>query len=351
MPVNIVSSLGTAFAVLSWIVSTVQALHASKEQMGVLVTSTKQLLATLNTEFSESRLVPEKCVKPLEDLETLLRDIHRFAENEKGSGFLKMLFQKDARAFKIVAFHKRIGGCINAFQISSLLNIQTMLSKNTKAQARDAVALHIYLSSLEKNNTKLLRTLEINQNNTIAMMVSLQKQLNNQSLDREEQKFYTHALQYLTSRSGTSVKVEDWMIACFEVDYGAEIGAGSFGTVYRGTWNRTEVAIKVLRNEAGIKPSLFSLRNEIEIWSTLRHPNVVQFLGANTLDDKPFIVMPYVQHNAKDFLRTRSTFDPLYILRDISLGLGYLHSRKICHGDLKAVSPSSPCLLGTERPR
>jgi hypothetical protein len=40
----------------------------------------------------------------------------------------------------------------------------------------------------------------------------------------------------------------------------------------------------------------------------------VQFLGANTLDDKPFIVMPYVQHNAKDFLRTRSTFDPLYIV-------------------------------------
>jgi hypothetical protein len=68
---------------------------------------------------------------------------------------------------------------------------------------------------------------EINQNNTIAMMVSLQKQLNNQSIDREEQKFYTHTLQYLTSRSGTSVKVEDWMIASFEVDYGAEIGAGS----------------------------------------------------------------------------------------------------------------------------
>ncbi|KAJ7790654.1 kinase-like domain-containing protein, partial [Mycena leptocephala] len=68
------------------------------------------------------------------------------------------------------------------------------------------------------------------------------------------------------------------------------------------------------------------------------HPNVVQFLGANTLDDKPFIVMPYVQHDAKDFLRTRSTFDPLYILRDISLGLGYLHSRNICHGDLKAIN-------------
>ncbi|KAJ7282419.1 kinase-like domain-containing protein, partial [Mycena rebaudengoi] len=112
----------------------------------------------------------------------------------------------------------------------------------------------------------------------------------------------------------------------------------SSGMVYRGTWNRTDVAIKVLRNDAGIKPSPASLRNEIEIWSTLRHPNVVQFFGANTLDDMPFIVMPYVEYNAKEFLRTRSAFDPLYILRDIALGLEYLHSRKICHGDLKAIN-------------
>ncbi|KAJ7822852.1 kinase-like protein, partial [Mycena leptocephala] len=43
-------------------------------------------------------------------------------------------------------------------------------------------------------------------------------------------------------------------------------------------------------------------------------------------------------YNAKDFLRERPTFDPLFILRDISLGLEYLHSRKICHGDLKGIN-------------
>ncbi|KAJ7840796.1 kinase-like domain-containing protein [Mycena olivaceomarginata] len=336
---GIVSALGTAYTVLEFIVTTVQALETRKEQIGVLTKSAKQLLATLNTEFSESRLVPEKCVQALEDLETLLRDIHRFVETEKAEGFLKMLFVKDARISKIEAFYMRIGMCMNAFQISSLLNVQTMLAESKRAQARDTEALHTYLSELEKNHAKLLRTLEINQNNTIAMMVSIQKQLNNsQNVDRAEQKFYTHTLEYLTSRSGKPVKVEDWMIASFEVEYGEEIGAGGFGTVYRGTWNRTEVAIKVLQNDAGVKPSAASLRNEIDIWSTLRHPNIVQFFGANTLDDKPFIVMPYVEYNAKEFLRERPTFEPLYILRDISLGLEYLHSRKICHGDLKAIN-------------
>ncbi|KAF7346776.1 Kinase-like protein [Mycena sanguinolenta] len=338
MSLPIVPALGAAFTVLGFVVSTIQALEANKDQLRVLTTSCQQLLTTLNKEFSELRLVPDKCTKPLADLETLLRDIHRFAEKEQESGFLKILLQKDARVFKIEAFQKRIGLCISAFEISSLLNIQTMLAESKKARARDVETVHAHLNVLEKNNAKLLQTLEVNQNNTIAMMVSIQKQLNNQSVDRVEQRFYTHTLEYLTSRSGENVTVEDWMISSFEVDYGSEIGSGGFGTVYRGTWNRTEVAIKVLQNQAGVKPSVASLKNEIDIWSTLRHPNILQFLGANTLDDKPFIVMPYVPLNARQFLQVRPSFEPLYILRDISLGLEYLHSRKICHGDLKGIN-------------
>ncbi|KAJ7496386.1 kinase-like protein, partial [Mycena latifolia] len=64
----------------------------------------------------------------------------------------------------------------------------------------------------------------------------------------------------------------------------------------------------------------------------------LQFLGANTLDDRPFIVMPYIPNNARQFLKQQPTFDPAYILRDILLGLQYLHSRKVCHGDIKAIN-------------
>ncbi|KAJ7915070.1 kinase-like domain-containing protein [Mycena leptocephala] len=328
------SVLSGAFTIYNFILSAVANVQGSKKQLDFLAMSLHRLLTTLDTEFRESRLIASRCVSPLMDLKALLGDVHRFVEAEKDYGFFKLLLHKDSRIWQIEGFHKRIA--ISTKQISTALNIRDMLVDSQEAQAQDAAILKEQLNTLEKNNANLLRTLEINQNNTLAMMVSLQRQLNKQGGNSPEQRFYTHTLEYLTSRSGKQVKVEDWMISSFEVDYGVEIGAGGFGTVYRGTWNRTEVAVKVLQNGAGISPSLSALRHEI--WSTLRHPNILQFLGANTLDDKPFIVMPCMPHNSKEFLRLRPGFDPLYILRDISLGMEYLHSRRICHGDLKAIN-------------
>ncbi|PBK85528.1 kinase-like protein [Armillaria gallica] len=63
------------------------------------------------------------------------------------------------------------------------------------------------------------------------------------------------------------------------------------------------------------------------------------FLGANTLDDDPFIITPYLRNgNSRKFVQTHPNCDRLKILIDITHGLLYLHSRKIVHGDLKAVN-------------
>jgi serine/threonine protein kinase len=84
---------------------------------------------------------------------------------------------------------------------------------------------------------------------------------------------------------------------------------------------------------------------------------LLEFLGANILDDKPFIVMPYLKHgNVRAYLKAHPDDNRLQIvclpmipdwelvfifhmqLHGISLGLVYLHSYQIVHGDLKAVS-------------
>lgn len=74
------------------------------------------------------------------------------------------------------------------------------------------------------------------------------------------------------------------------------------------------------------------------------------------MDDKPFIVMPYLKNgNVRDYIRRYPDCDRLLIvsqryvywslevliingqLHHISLGVAHLHSLNIVHGDLKAV--------------
>ncbi|KAJ6528312.1 kinase-like domain-containing protein, partial [Mycena vulgaris] len=329
-----VPGLSTAFRVFTFILSSVKEVQHSKKQLEALAITIGQLLRTLDSELRASRLIEATCGEQLRDLDNLLKDIHRFAHNEQERGFFKSLLTKDSRIAKIETFYRHIGFTVSAFEISSLLSIQSMLERNQTARKEDTGALNARLSILEDNQVDLRKTLEINQSNQsnlLALMACIQRRLGSE-LDQPEQQFYSHTLQYLTSMSGRQLKLEDWMIVSFDVEYGPEIGAGGFGKVYRGTWNRTEVAIKVLQNVTGVTAS-------VALWLTLRHPNVLQFLGANTLDDTPFVVMPYIQHNAREFLQHQPTFDPVCDqLRDVSLGLQYLHSRKICHGDIKGAN-------------
>ncbi|KAJ7093533.1 hypothetical protein C8R44DRAFT_815278, partial [Mycena epipterygia] len=251
-----VPGLSAAFTVFRFIVASVQSAQESKKQLEALAKGVGGLLETLNAEFRESRLVAANFNKPLTDLETLLQDVHRFVHKEQSRGFFKSLLDKDARITRIDAFYRRIGITLSAFQISGLLSIQTMLRNNEMAQKEDTNILNAHLSALEKNQDNLRKTLEINHNNMLAMMTCLQRRLCSAPMNRPEEIFYSHTLQYLTSMSGQQVQLEDWMIASFDVDYGLEIGVGGFGKVYKGTWNRTDVAIKVLQNVAGVTPNV-----------------------------------------------------------------------------------------------
>jgi len=65
--------------------------------------------------------------------------------------------------------------------------------------------------------------------------------------------------------SGQQVDLNTWTITSFEVEIERPIGYGGFGQVYQGTWNRTRVALKVLRSEDGVTPSPESIHREISV--------------------------------------------------------------------------------------
>lgn len=136
-------------------------------------------------------------------------------------------------------------------------------------------------------------------------------------------------------------------LAGFTRGYSARLGAGGFGTVYRGALpNGLPVAVKVLRwgGLDGGKTSEEQFMAEMGTIGRTHHINLVRLFGFCFDDAARALVYEFMDKGALD----SCLFDPAQVigipaLRDIALGvargLRYLHEecqQKIIHYDIKA---------------
>nr|GMD15243.1 serine/threonine-protein kinase STY8 [Ipomoea batatas] len=85
----------------------------------------------------------------------------------------------------------------------------------------------------------------------------------------------------------------DWEVDPTELDFSNSvmIGKGSFGEIVKASWRGTPVAIKrILPNLSDDRLVIQDFRHEVNLLVKLRHPNIVQFLGAVT-DKKPLMLI------------------------------------------------------------
>src|SRR5262249_29233972 len=121
----------------------------------------------------------------------------------------------------------------------------------------------------------------------------------------------------------------------------AELGGGSFGTVFRArdlTLDR-EVALKVLR-PGGPVPAA-ALLAEARAAAAVSHPNVCVIHAVDSSLGAPMIVMEYVagrplaQFLEEGPLATKQAAAPV---RQVARGMAAAHAQGVVHGDLKPAN-------------
>eukprot|EP00002_Diphylleia_rotans_P014085 TRINITY_DN2741_c0_g1_i1.p1 TRINITY_DN2741_c0_g1~~TRINITY_DN2741_c0_g1_i1.p1 ORF type:complete len:840 (+),score=152.61 TRINITY_DN2741_c0_g1_i1:47-2566(+) len=122
-----------------------------------------------------------------------------------------------------------------------------------------------------------------------------------------------------------------------------QIGKGSQGTVYKGIFKDSVVALKMLEGEWQNIYSLQLLSNEIYMLSMIKHPNVLQLHGACTASPHLILVVDLISKGNLSSLiydqNLRLTKDlQISILWGVANGIFYLHQRSIVHRDLRCAN-------------
>ncbi|CAK60937.1 unnamed protein product (macronuclear) [Paramecium tetraurelia] len=125
---------------------------------------------------------------------------------------------------------------------------------------------------------------------------------------------------------------------------GEMIGQGAFGRVILGM-NRVSgqiMAVKQVFIKSGDENKVQSIQREIEILSKLQHLHIVRYYGSERKKDQLNIFLEYVSGGSvlmmiKRFGKFKESLIKVY-LKQILLGLQYLHSQGVIHRDIKGAN-------------
>ena len=132
---------------------------------------------------------------------------------------------------------------------------------------------------------------------------------------------------------------------------GKVLGKGS-DTVLEVDWNGTFCAAKELhkvfpadQSPGGARHFITNFMKEYQTWSTLRHPQIVQFLGVYLKKGSqvPMLILEKMDKSLNEHLESHDQGEfpvpaKIYILRQVAQALSYLHSRSppLVHRNLSA---------------
>uniref|UniRef100_A0A670KII0 non-specific serine/threonine protein kinase n=2 Tax=Podarcis muralis TaxID=64176 RepID=A0A670KII0_PODMU len=130
-----------------------------------------------------------------------------------------------------------------------------------------------------------------------------------------------------------------WEVCHTEVTMLKRIGAGSFGTVFRGRWYG-DVAVKILKVTNPTSEQVQAFKNEMQVLRKTRHVNILLFMGFMTRPSFAIITQWCEGSSLYQHLHVQETplemVQRIDVARQTAQGMAYLHAKNIIHRDLKS---------------
>ena len=122
------------------------------------------------------------------------------------------------------------------------------------------------------------------------------------------------------------------------------ISEGGMGKIILGEWQGKQVVLKTIKYDYTQGMNTILLKkfiNEINIIASLRHPNILLYMGTTIDEDIYYMITEYLPIGSlSDYLhknkRKLTDKQKISIALQIAIAIQYIHSRKIFHCDLKS---------------
>ena len=150
-----------------------------------------------------------------------------------------------------------------------------------------------------------------------------------------------------SAANAETLELHSWVVSKSEITItDEEIGRGAWGSVNVALFRGKKVAAKMMHQLILCPRNISLFAREMYLSSTLRHPNLVMFIGA-TIEGEAIILTELMETSLGKLLEQNPEPKPLpkstttSILRDVAMGLNYLHLKKpeaLVHRDVSSAN-------------
>ena len=272
-------------------------------------------------------------------LENLLKDIEVFIAEHSKCQLLQRVLNADGFHRSLRDFNERLTLLADSVECQLFQDAQKIKKQDDEDRKLDNAMIMKYLQELELRETLLIDALELREEQYMEALYIMDKRMKMIKNDVEKQ-FLMTASSCIQRLSGHQACKEKWLVPQWEITLKHKIASGGYGDIYVGEWNRSSVAIKVMKKTDKREERLKDFVKEVEVWyfELNHHPHVLNLYGACHTVEKPFMICEFMQNGHLIQYLKKYPDQHIRTLKEAALGMRHLHENSVIHGDMKAIN-------------